>query len=233
MSTPGAAAAAAEKQRLVEENLGLARRLSQRFATSHDSAEDLFQVASLALVLASERFDPDRGHSFTSFAIPTILGELRRHIRDTHWTLRVPRRVQENLAAIRSSREGLEQELGRTPTPRDMAEHTGLSVEDVLETLEAGAFLRGSPGDADAQDAAAQRDETALLERIATKTAVAQLEPREQLVLTLRYREDLTQSEIGRRIGLSQAHVHRLLRAAEKRLRALTGDEAAGEDDRS
>lgn len=214
-----------DRNRLVEDNLGLARRLSQRFSTSHDTAEDLFQVASMALVLAAERFDPDRGRGFSAFAVPTILGELRRHIRDTHWTLRVPRRVQENLTSIRASRAGLEQSLGRVPTPRDIAEHLGLSVEEVLETLEAGTFLRGSPGDTEAADVAANRDENAMVERLATKQAIAQLDERDQLVLSLRYREDLTQSEIAERIGMSQAHVHRMLRSAAKRLRALTGVE--------
>ena len=215
---------ASERTRLVEEHLPMARRLARRFARAGENHEDLAQVAALGLILAAERYDAERGHGFLSFAIPTVLGELRRHLRDTRWALRVPRRVQENLAAVRQSRELLTQELGRAPKPREVADAVGISVEDVLEALEAGNFL-GHIGGVEPDEAPAPQTEGVALDRLRLREAMALLDRRERRIVAMRYGRDMTQSEIGAEIGISQAHVHRLLRGIERRLADALGDE--------
>jgi RNA polymerase sigma-B factor len=214
---------------LVERLLPLARSLALRFSHSGESVDDLMQVAALGLVKAIDRFDPDRGFAFTSFATPTILGELRRHLRDTAWALRVPRELQERALVVSRAAGDLTGTLGRPPTANELSEHTGLSVEDVVEARAAGTARHAvsiyrplSDGEDEpladmlgAEDPAfAAMDDALTSERL-----LASLPPREREILRLRYEEELTQWQIGERVGCSQMHVSRLIRQSLRRLR--------------
>lgn len=215
---------------MVERHLGLARHLALRYSDSGEPLDDLFQVASVGLVNAVDRFDPDRGIAFTTFAVPTILGELKRHFRDRGWAIHVPRDLKE--ASLRVRRAIANHHGARPPTPAELAEITGLSLEGVLEALEAGGAQRSLSLDAPAgteEDSGAtlgdllgsDDDE---LTRATDRTLLASLlrtvTPREREILRLRFVEDLTQSEIGARVGVSQMQVSRILRGALTRMRS-------------
>jgi RNA polymerase sigma-B factor len=213
-------------QEMIVEHLPLARRLARRYSHSPQVADDLAQVAALGLVRAAARFDPSRGVSFSSFAIPTILGELRRHFRDTRWALHVPRELQERAQRVDREIERLTAVLGRDPRPREVAESLGMAVEEVLEAQGAfGAF------DAQSLDAPLQVDDAdggsvgALIgadddgyelaeERASIAPALEQLNERDRQALHLRFDCDMTQAEIGRHLGVSQMQVSRILRRA-------------------
>jgi RNA polymerase sigma-B factor len=229
-----AAAALRARNEMIERNLPLARRLAGRYARSADSAEELFQVASLALVKAVDRFDPSRGNSFKSYAIPTILGDIKRHLRDTRWALHVPRDLQEQAQAVVRERDRLTTELGRPPTIREVGESLGMDVE---EAIAASAAMTGldtvsldAPAEVDGEPGATLHDSFGVLEHgyelaediEAIMPAMTQLPRRERLVLRLRFLDDMTQSEIGERLGVSQMHVSRLLRRALDDVRRLT-----------
>jgi RNA polymerase sigma-B factor len=217
----------AVRDRLVTAHLGLAHQLARRYANRGEPYEDLVQVASLAIVKSVDRFDPGRGVEFTTFATRTVIGELKRHFRDKGWAVRAPRRVQELYLELGKVTESLAQELGRSPTVGELAATTGASEEAVLEALEAGQGYRTSSIDA------TDRNEETLASHIGTEDAsldtvedrellapaLAQLAPREQLILQLRFSQGLTQSEIATRVGISQMHVSRLLAASLERLR--------------
>jgi RNA polymerase sigma-B factor len=222
---------AAAREALVERFLPLARQLARRYQRGGESLDDLIQVASLGLLKAIDRFDPARETAFSSFAVPTILGELKRHFRDKGWAVRVPRDLQELAVRVDRITDELARELGRVPTLGETAERTGASEEQVLEAREAAGAYRaisldrprddeddgdGTLGDAYGADdpAFALAEDAATVERL-----MRVLAPREQEVLRLRFAEDLTQSEIGARIGVSQMHVSRLIRQAIERLR--------------
>ena len=222
------------RDELVRSHLPLAHRLSRRYHCPGDSQDDLEQVASLGLVLAAERFDPARGNSFASFAVPTILGELRRHVRDHGWALRVPRGLQEDVLRVSSARDELSGSIGRAPTPRELADHIGSTVEAVLEAIEAGsAFVAESfdlllDADEDSPRFSAGVDEPgyALVEYgVSIHPAWTGLSDQERAVVNLRFVQDLTQSEIAARIGVSQMQASRLLRRALERLRRAAGEE--------
>jgi RNA polymerase sigma-B factor len=214
---------------MVERHLGLARHLALRYSDSGEPLDDLFQVASLGLVNAVDRFDPSRGVAFTTFAVPTILGELKRHFRDRGWAIHVPRDLKE--AALRVRRAIGEHHGERPPTPAELAEATGLSLEGVLEALEVAGVQRtlslDAPASTDEEGSAALVDllgqDDAELSRAADRTLLEALlrtvTPREREILRLRFAEDLTQSQIGERIGVSQMQVSRILRAALTRMR--------------
>jgi RNA polymerase sigma-B factor len=210
------------RNELVEEHVRLAEFLARRFAHRGETADDLRQVALVGLLKAVERFEPDRGLQFSSFATPTITGELKRHFRDRGWAVRVPRRVQELHLELDRTVNELSQELGRPPTPAEIAQHAGVLEEDVLESMEAGTLYRLASIDAVRPDdesgtTAAQRlgefDEELLAvdDRVAVGEMLAVLPEREQTIVYLRFFEGLTQSEIAERIGISQMHVSRLL----------------------
>jgi len=222
--------ATAERAQMIERHLGLARHLALRYSDSAEPLEDLIQVASLGLVKAVDRFDPTRGVSFSTFAVPTIQGELRRHFRDRGWSVHVPRDLKEAAVKVRRA---IAQHSGRAPTPAELAQATGLSMEDVLEALEAGGAQRalsldapagGEPGEesgatlGDLLDDGGDEFEAAR-DRATYARLVRVLDEREREVLRLRFEEDLTQSEIGARIGVSQMQVSRVIRAALARLR--------------
>ena len=216
--------------------LPLARQLARRYQRGSEPLDDLIQVASLGLLKAIDRFEPERPTAFSSFAVPTILGELKRHFRDRGWSVRVPRDLQEMAVRVDREAEDLARALGRAPTTAEIAEHMGLTTEQVLEAREAAGAYRAisldRPRDDD-EDGEGIADTMGvddpgfhIAEHAATvERLMAVLTEREREVLRLRFGEDLTQSEIGERVGVSQMHVSRLIRQALGRLRAEAEDE--------
>jgi RNA polymerase sigma-B factor len=226
----------AERERLILRHLPLARRLARRYAHSSESQEELNQVASLGLIKAIDRYDPERGTSLASFAVPTILGELKRHFRDTRWALHVPRDLQERAQRVESELDRLTGELGRAPTRAELADAVGVGVEELVEAREAFSGYDAASLDApafggdDADDFTSAGDMLATDERgyalteewASIEPALAKLDERERIALRLRFFEDMTQSQIADRLGVSQMHVSRILRAALDTLRRAT-----------
>ena len=216
----------AARDEVAERFLPFARDLALRYSYTDESVDDLFQVASLGLLKAIDRFDPDRGAKFTSFAAPTILGELKRHFRDKGWALHVPRDLQERTLSVTRATEALSKELGRSPKPREVAHELRCPVEEVLEAQQVASSYEASSLDA---PVGADDDQGASLvelmggddiafELVEDRDAIASgwhsLPEMERQVLELRFVHDLTQREIGERIGYSQMHVSRVLRRA-------------------
>jgi RNA polymerase sigma-B factor len=220
------------REQLVESFLPFARKLALRYSHTDEPFEDLLQVASVGLIKAIDRFEPDRGSKFTSYAAPTILGELKRHFRDKGWALHVPRDLQERALAVSRERDELSQKLGRSPTIGEAALALGCSVERVLEASEAAESYETVSVDAPAtkvDDEATALidllgDDDAAYDLVASRDAVARtwkaLPELERKALELRFTHDLTQHEIGQRLGYSQMHVSRLLRRGLNRLEA-------------
>jgi RNA polymerase sigma-B factor len=220
----------AARDALVERFLPLARQLARRYQRGGEPLDDLVQVASLGLLKAIDRFEPNRETAFSSFAVPTILGELKRHFRDRGWSVRVPRDLQEMSVRVDRVTEDLSLELGRAPTPAEIATHIGATTEQVLEAREAAGAYRAvsldrphdddDEGDGMAETMGIEDPGFGLAEDAATvERLMSVLSDREREVLRLRFAEDLTQSEIGARVGVSQMHVSRLIRQAVARLR--------------
>lgn len=225
---------------LVQEYMPLARSLARRYERSSEPLEDLVQVAALGLVKAVDRFDPDRGVAFASFAVPTILGELRRYFRDCCWDVHVPRGTQEHVLAIEAAQRQLTLDQGRSPSVAELAEYLELGLEQVLDALQAaqayGTISLDAPRSTGANEDAGSYAESLgdideryeLVDGAATiASALKHIPERERTVLALRFIEDLTQSEIAERIGVSQMHVSRLLRRALEQLRILVRAEDA------
>ncbi|MGO9489842.1 MAG: SigB/SigF/SigG family RNA polymerase sigma factor [Solirubrobacteraceae bacterium] len=225
----------AAREELVRRFMPLARSLARRYGRSSEPFEDLLQVASLGLLKAIDRFDGERGHPFQSYAVPTILGEMRRYFRDAGWAIHVPRGAQERALKVRDAQERLSNESGRPPTVNQLAEYLEIDVEDVIDALQAIRAYetvsldapRGG-GDEDivpyGDTIGRDDDRYELVELDATVTAaLGHLPARDRLVLQLRFVEDLTQTEIAERVGISQMQVSRLLRRSLEQLRTLTG----------
>ena len=222
------------RDRSIEGWLPLARHLAKRYGGRGEPADDLYQVAVMGLIKAVDRFDAGRGAAFTAFAIPTIVGELKRHFRDRTWSIRVPRRLQELRLAITGANSRLTHSLDRSPTVADIARHLNLSEEEVLEGLEgARAYTAASlsapandEGTSTLADTLGGEDtgfELAEL-RIALGPALASLDEREQKIIGLRFYGNLTQTEIAQQVGVSQMHVSRLLGRALAKLRVKIDD---------
>jgi RNA polymerase sigma-B factor len=224
------------RDELIERFLPLARKLAQRYSASREPYDDLVQVASLGLVKAVERFDPDRGFAFSSFAVPTIMGELKRHFRDTSWALHVDRAAQERSRKIGEARRHLQARGGRSATVAELAEFLECSEEEVLDGLQvAEAYDTVS---LDAPRASADEDAERRLDTLGDDderigridagatvfAAAAHLPERDRRILYLRFGEDLTQAEIAEQIGISQMQVSRLLRRAVRRLQEMTAE---------
>jgi RNA polymerase sigma-B factor len=217
--------------RLIEEHLPLARRLAGRYAGRGEPFEDLVQVAMVGLVNAGHRYDPDRGLDFPRFAVPTILGELRRYFRDACWAVRVPRGLQELTLQVQTAADHLSRELGHSPTVTEVAVRLEITEDEVLEALEAGYAYSATSLDAPA--AKDDSDGPTLGERLgdeetaldtveareAARQALAQLPERERRILTLRYYGERTQREIADELHISQMHVSRLLARTLTQLR--------------
>jgi RNA polymerase sigma-B factor len=214
-----------ERQRLREQlingYLPVAEHLARRFAGRGESLEDLVQVATIGLINAVDRFEPDRGANFFSFAIPTITGELRRYFRDHGWSTKVPRRLKDLHLDIRSSQTQLSQHLGRAPRPSEIADQLEIPISEVIEGLQAGEAYRSSSLDEMLGEQATVTlgefvgdldDELEIIEdREALRPLLAQLPPRDRTILALRFFRQLTQTQIAEQVGISQMHVSRVL----------------------
>ncbi|AXK34460.1 SigB/SigF/SigG family RNA polymerase sigma factor [Streptomyces armeniacus] len=218
------------RQQVVEAWVPMAERLARQYRNRGETLEDLEQVAALGLIKAVARYDPERGSAFESYAVPTIVGEIKRHFRDHLWGLHVPRRIQELRNRVRASTRALTLNLdGRSPTVAQIAEHSGLSDEDVLAGMEAlesfstlslDAELPGADDGYSLQDTLGD-DEPGfdlVLYREAVKPRLEQLPERERRILYLRFFHDMTQSRIAEQLGISQMHVSRLINRTCQRI---------------
>jgi RNA polymerase sigma-B factor len=223
------------REELLNRFMPLARSLARRYGRSSEPFEDLLQVASLGLLKAMDRYDTERGHPFQSFAVPTILGEMRRYFRDSGWAVHVPRGAQERALKVRDAQERIANEKGHAPTATQLAEYLEFDTEEVIDALQAiqayetvslDAPRPGADDDAGASygDSIGGEDERyELVELDATVAAVlGHIPPRERTILKMRFVEDLTQTEIAERVGISQMQVSRLLRRSLDQLRTLT-----------
>jgi RNA polymerase sigma-B factor len=215
---------------LITEHLSLAEHIARRFSGRGEPFEDLLQVARTGLIRAVDRFDAGKGSDFLSFAVPTIMGEVRRYFRDTAWSMRVPRGLKDLQQTLARAGSTLAHDLGRSPTPSELAAHLDLDVETVREGLLAADAYRASSLDApigggdDAQTVADQlADDTSEYskseDRLMLKAALAELPPREREIVKMRFLDELTQSQIAEKIGVSQMQVSRLLSKTLERLR--------------
>jgi RNA polymerase sigma-B factor len=220
------------RDELIERYMPLARSLALRYRRASEPLDDLIQVASVGLVKAVDRWDPDRGLAFSSYAVPTILGELRRYFRDSTWDVRPARDMQELCLAVEEARDELWIELGRSPTVADLAAHVNRAPEEVMEALQAsdGRSLRSldAPVHEEEGDSASAGeligDTDPGFERVEAGATIEQLtailDERAREILRLRFSEDLLQSEIAERVGCSQMHVSRIIRSSLERLYA-------------
>jgi RNA polymerase sigma-B factor len=216
------------RARAIEAWLPLARHLAGRYAGRGEPTADLAQTATIGLIKAIDRFEADRGVDFAGFAIPTILGEVRRHFRDHTWSVRPPRRLQELGHHISGASMTLTHELGRSPTVAEVAARLGAGEEEVLEGLEGGRAYNATSLSMPIGDGATELGDTLGGEdhdlaraemRVALASALTCLDSRAQTIVALRFFSNLTQTEIGERIGISQIHVSRLLSRALATLR--------------
>ncbi|WP_246450969.1 RNA polymerase sigma factor SigF [Allostreptomyces psammosilenae] len=220
---------AALRDELVRMHLPLVEHLARRFRNRGEPLDDLTQVATIGLIKSVDRFDAERGVEFSTYATPTIVGEIKRHFRDKGWAVRVPRRLQELRLSLTSATGELSQRHGRAPTVHELAEHLGISEEEVLEGLEsANAYSTLSldvPDNDDESPAVADTlgSEDDALEgveyRESLKPLLEQLPPREKKILLLRFFGNMTQSQIAQEVGISQMHVSRLLARTLAQLR--------------
>ncbi len=225
-TAPPAGADAAARDALVAEFTPLAMSLARRYVRSSESMEDLGQVALLGLVKAADRFDPERGVTFATYAIPTVLGELRRYFRDCGWSARVPRRDQERALAIREAERQLSSESGRSPSVNRIAEFLELDVEEVLDGLQAlNAYSASSletPGEDGGYATSVGREDenyARVERRMLLSRALPALSHRDLAILRMRFADELSQSQIGARLGISQMQVSRLLKRIFEDLR--------------
>ena len=226
-----------DRDTVIERFLPLARSLAARYQRAEEPFDDVFQVACFGLVKAVDRFDPERGVAFSSFAVPTITGEIKRHFRDRAWSVRVPRDLQELALRVDRVVGNLTRELGRQPSVDEIARETGASADDVLEAIQAFGAYRATSLDAPRRsaddrsggtlaDAVGQIDDgiERAEERAALHELLRSLTRRQRLVMLLRFEEDLTQAEIGELMGISQMQISRILRQAIARLREVVGE---------
>ena len=215
---------------IVEIHLPLAEHLARRFGHRGEPHDDLVQVANIGLIKAVDRFEIERGLEFSTYATPTIIGEIKRHFRDKTWAVRIPRRLQELRLAMTAANAELSQSLSRSPTISELAARLGVGEDDIIEALEAGGAYSTVPLDTDPDDdrAGPSLGETLgveeatyeTIENIASlKPLLADLPPRERQILVLRFFEGRTQSQIATELGISQMHVSRLLARTLERLR--------------
>jgi RNA polymerase sigma-B factor len=223
------------RDRLVCLHERMVRYLAGRFGTSAStSTDDLVQVGYIGLLAAIDRFDPDKGVSFVTFAVPTIMGEIKRYFRDQTWGLKAPRRLRELGLSLRKHREQLEQKLGRPPTVSEMAEAVGVSEERLLQAMDLDRAYQPASLDAHLHDDGGEerssfweaigRSDPSLLaieERESVHRALERLDARQQAIIKYRFFEEISQAEVARRLGISQMHVSRLERQALQRLRGL------------
>jgi len=225
---------AALREKAIAAWLPMANRLARRYAGRGESLDDLLQTASIGLIKAVDRFDPSVGADFVSYAIPTILGEVKRYFRDRAWSIRIPRGLQELLPAIGQARSELGHMLNRTPTVADIAAHLSVDEDTVLEALESGYAYRSvslsalvrAGGDLTLGDTLGAEDDGFDVAdcRASLPSAMACLTNRERRIIVLRFYGNMTQSRIAERTGISQMHVSRVLAGALKKLRVRLSD---------
>jgi RNA polymerase sigma-B factor len=226
----------AARDELIAHFMPLARSIARRYCGNPDSFDDLLQVASVGLIKAVDRYEPDYGTAFSSFAVPSISGELKRHFRDTGWAVRVPRPLQDLVLKVDVMVDQLQSETGASPSPATVARALGEDVESVIEAMAAAAAhdsvsldapLDGGDGEsADYASTVGEPDSGFAFVESWTliRSAVRALPERDRQILWLRFGEDRTQAEIAQAIGVSQMHVSRLLRRILDRLRAAADD---------
>ena len=227
-------------ERLVVDHLSLVKRLCWRFHSSGEPQEDLIQVGTIGLIKAIKKFDPELGDSFISFAIPVIVGEIKNYFRDHGWAVKMPRKLQSQKLAVDRSAAGLIQRLGHTPTVPEIAEDTGLSIEEVSETFEMERF--GKPLSLDnAYESDDSEDTTSILDylgdpdpdlegladRVDLAAALEGVDSREQDIIYLKFYSGLSQSAIAQKLGISQMHVSRLQRSALNKLKSSLAKQAS------
>jgi RNA polymerase sigma-B factor len=225
------------REQLVEQHIPLVNYLARRFAGRNEPISDLEQVGAIGLLKAIDRFDPERGLEFSTFATPTILGEIKRHFRDTGWLVHVPRRARELQSTVNAARAELGQQLGRAPTVSEVAAHVDCDEDAILETLEAARAYSGVPLETLAAPDSPVPEHPALgvvdagydqvEQRALLRTAISQLPENERDVLLLRFVTGKTQTEIAGIIGVSQMQVSRLVARGLKKLRAQLGTSAS------
>jgi RNA polymerase sigma-B factor len=225
------------REELVTGHLPVAEHIARKFRNRGQPEDDLQQVARIGLINAVDRFDPNRGTDFLSFAVPTITGEVRRYFRDATWAVRVPRRLKELHAAISTASARLAQELGRSPRPKEIAAALSMPVEEVYEGLQVGfAYNTDSldnstddEGHSPAENRLGSLDSTLELieDREALIPALAKLPEREASIVVMRFFGNMTQTQIAEQIGISQMHVSRLLSASLEMLRSALGEQPA------
>ena len=219
----------AARDELIMSHLNLVRFLASKFKNRGEPLDDLIQVGTIGLIKAIDRFDPSRGLEFTTYATPTILGEIKRHFRDKGWSVRVPRRLQELSAKVNQATDDLTKELQRSPSTEEVAARLGVSVDEVLEAMESSSAYSSVPleaGGADEDDAPAVIDHYATVDedlaasddRMVVADAIRDFSPREREVLRMRFKDGLTQVEIAKKLGVSQVQVSRLLRRTLKKV---------------
>ena len=218
------------RDQLIVNHINLVRFLASKFKNRGESLEDLVQVGTIGLIKAIDRFDPERGLEFTTYATPTIMGEIKRHFRDKGWSVRVPRRLQELSAKVNQATDELTNQLQRSPSVAEIAEHLGSTVDEVLEAMESSSAYSSVPleggGSGEDDEAPSVIDHYATEDpelaasddRIVLEQAIADFSPREQEVVRMRFDEGLTQVEIAERLGISQVQVSRLLRRTLRRI---------------
>ncbi len=218
------------REKLVMSHMNLVRFLANKFKNRGEPLDDLVQVGYLGLLKAIDRFDPSRGLEFTTYATPTILGEIKRHFRDKGWSVRVPRRLQELSAKVNQATDILTTELQRSPKIEEIAAYLDASVDEVLEAMESSSAYSSVPlegsGNPDADDAPSVIDRYATEDnalaftddRLVIEEALKSFSPREREVIELRFLQGMTQIEIAERLGISQVQVSRLLRRTLKKI---------------
>ena len=225
------------RDQLIESHLNLVRFLASKFKNRGEPMEDLIQVGSLGLIKAIDRFDPSRGLEFTTFATPTIMGEIKRHFRDKGWSVRVPRRLQELSAKVGQATDDLTKQLQRSPTTEELADYLGTTVDEVLEAMESSSAYSPVPleaGGTEEDDAPSvidhytseDADLGAADDRMAIEQALEEVSPREREIIRMRFDEGLTQAEIAEKLGVSQVQVSRLLRRTLQKMREAMDPES-------
>jgi RNA polymerase sigma-B factor len=219
------------RETLIERALPLAHQVARRYGRTSEPLDDLVQVARLGLVKAVDRFDPDRGTAFSTYAVPTMVGEIKRYFRDTGWAVHMPRSLQERVFKVEQAEKKLGARMGHAPSVDDLAEATGLTSEEVLEAMEAGSAFEArsleAPAPAEDQEGRSyvetlgSRDGRFELveDGDAVAAALRVLPVRERRILHMRFIQEMTQSEIAEQIGVSQMQISRLLRRSLQRLR--------------
>lgn len=221
---------------LIERHEGLVRHVAREYLSSGEAYEDIVSVGHVGLIHAVDRFDPLRGTKFATFAVPTIKGEIRRYFRDRTWGVRVPRRVQELSLKARKVSEDLSQAHGRSPTYAELAQALGVQEEDVIEAIEVGRqyellSIDAMTSDNSGEETVPESERAGSLdpdiedigEKDEMRRALRQLPDRERVILFLRYFQDMSQQEVGDRLGISQMHVSRLQHRALQKLRRIMG----------